>query len=119
MTGIIEIEGMSFYAFHGHYTEEQVVGNQFLVDLYIETDHIKAVDTDLIEDALNYQTAYKIVASQMSVSSALLEHVAGRILEALFAEFSGIVSARVKVSKLNPPMGGKIEKVSLTLTRNR
>jgi dihydroneopterin aldolase len=113
--GIIEIEGMEFYAFHGHYAEEQIVGNKFLIDLRIETDCKAAGKTDDIHDALNYQTAYKIVAEQMKNKSYLLEHLAQRILDALFLNLSGIHKASVKVSKLNPPMGGKIEKVSVTL----
>ncbi|HDR52401.1 MAG TPA: dihydroneopterin aldolase, partial [Mariniphaga anaerophila] len=47
----------------------------------------------------------------------LLEHVAGRILDALFNEFPSIQKAKIKVSKINPPMGGQIEKASVTLKR--
>ena len=39
----IEIEGMKFYAFHGHYPVEKEVGNEFLVDLIINTDGKKRV----------------------------------------------------------------------------
>jgi len=113
----IEIEGMEFYAFHGHYEEEQVVGNKFLIDLKLETNKDNAAQSDDIEDALNYQIAYKIVSREMKIKSALLENLAGRILECLYDELPGITKATIKAAKINPPMGGKINKVSVTLTR--
>ena len=71
------------------------------------------------KDALNYQQAYEIVKKEMAKPSHLLEHLAGRILDALFREFELLESAWVKVSKMNPPMGGKMDCVSVTLSKNR
>ena len=51
--GLIEIEGMQFYAFHGHFESEQIVGNEFLVNLKIETDCNQAAISDNLDDALN------------------------------------------------------------------
>ena len=115
--GLIQIEGMEFYSFHGHYKEEQIVGNRFLVDLTIETDMEKPMISDNLKDAVNYQRAYEIVKLQMELKSHLLEHIAGRILDALYAEMEGIIKITVKVSKLNPPMGGKINSVSVVMSR--
>ncbi|MGD0340599.1 MAG: dihydroneopterin aldolase [Bacteroidales bacterium] len=115
--GLIQIEGMEFYSFHGHYKEEQIVGNKFFVDLTLETDMTKPMESDNLRDAANYQRAYEIVKHQMDIKSHLLEHIAGRILDALFAEMEGIKKATVKVSKMNPPMGGKINSVSVTVSR--
>jgi len=113
--GIIEIEDMEFFAFHGCFKEEKIVGNNFLVDLTIETDVSLASESDNIHDALNYQTAYEVVKDQMAISSNLLEHVCQRILDALYVHFSSqIIKAKVKVRKMNPPMGGKMRSVSLT-----
>ena len=115
--GFIDIEGMEFYAYHGHYEEEQIVGNRFLINLKIETDCSKAAESDTIKDALNYQTAYKIVKAEMKKKSNLLENIAGRILDSLYVNMENIKSATIKVSKMNPPMGGKIKNVSLTMTK--
>jgi dihydroneopterin aldolase len=113
----IHIEGMKFYAFHGHYPVEQLVGNEFIVALKIETEDYEAINSDKLDDALNYQIAYEIVKAEMSFNSNLLEHVANRILNALYSRFSLVRRAEVKISKLNPPMGGEIEKVSVTLSK--
>ena len=115
--GLIVIENMEFYAFHGHYREEQIVGNRFVVDLKIETDMTVAAKSDNLKDAVNYQKAYQIVKTQMDRRSYLLENIAGRILDALYAELEGIKKARVKVSKINPPMGGKIGSVSVVMEK--
>jgi dihydroneopterin aldolase len=115
--GLIQIEGMEFYAFHGHFKEEQIVGNKFLVDLTIETDMGKPMMSDSLKDAVNYQKAYEVVKQQMEKKSHLLEHIAGRIIDALYSEMTGIKKITVKVSKMNPPMGGKINSVSVVISR--
>ena len=114
--GLIQIENMEFYSFHGHFKEEQIVGNRFVVDLTLETNMEKPIESDNLKDALNYQRAYEIVKLQMEQKSHLLEHIAGRIIEALYAEMEGIKKATVKVSKMNPPIGGKIKSVSVMLS---
>jgi dihydroneopterin aldolase len=116
--GLIQIENMEFYAFHGHYREEQIVGNKFLVNLSIDSDMTVPAATDNLKDAINYQRVYKLVKEEMQKKSRLLENIAKRILDTIFANFDGIREVTVKVSKMNPPMGGgRIEKVSVTLNR--
>ena len=115
--GLIHIENMEFYSFHGHFKEERIVGNRFLVNLIIETDMKIPAESDNLRDAVNYQRAYEIVKQQMEIKSYLLENIAKRILDAIYSEMTGIQKATVKVSKLNPPMGGKIGSVSVELAR--
>jgi dihydroneopterin aldolase len=115
--GLIQIENMEFYAFHGHYKEEQIVGNRFLVDLTIETDMSIPSKSDNLKDAVNYQSAYQIVKTEMEKKSHLLENIAGRILDALYSEMTGIKKATIKVSKLNPPIGGRIGSVSIVMEK--
>jgi 7,8-dihydroneopterin aldolase/epimerase/oxygenase len=73
--------------------------------------------SDNLKDAVNYQRVYEIVKSQMETKSHLLEHIASRILDSIYAELHGIEKITVKVYKLNPPMGGKIGSVSVIMTR--
>ncbi|HOP04183.1 MAG TPA: dihydroneopterin aldolase [Tenuifilaceae bacterium] len=116
---IIEIENMEFFAYHGCYKEEQVVGNQFIVNLTLKTSSTEAEKSDRLKDALNYQQAYQIVKKEVAVTSHLLEHLCARILDSLFEQLELLEDATVKVSKMNPPMGGKMERVSVTLSRSR
>jgi dihydroneopterin aldolase len=115
--GTIHIEAMEFYAFHGHYKEEQIVGNKFLVDLMLETDMTVPSKTDELHDAVNYQSAYKLVKREMEKKSKLLENIAGRILNAVTTELPGVTKATVTIRKMNPPMGGKMRSVSVTLSK--
>ena len=115
--GQIELEGMEFYAYHGHYPVEKKVGNKFIVNATISTDCEKAGKSDKLEDALNYQNVYDLIKDEMAIPSDLLEHVVTRILDKLFQKFPEIANASIKVSKMNPPMGGQIEKASVTITR--
>ena len=115
--GIIRIEDMEFYAFHGHYREEQIVGSHFMVDVEIETDTDRAGESDELADTLNYQTAYTTVRREMELTSNLLEHIATRILNALYEELNGIRKVTVRVSKMNPVMGGRIGRVSVEITK--
>ena len=117
--GLIQIENMEFYSFHGHFKEERIVGNKFLVNLTIETDMKAPAESDNLRDAVNYQRVYEIVKQQMEMKSHLLEHIAGRILDAIFSEINGISKATVKVSKMNPPMGGKIGSVSVIMETHK
>jgi len=112
---LIEIEGMEFYAFHGHFAVEKVAGNRFLVNLQIEADCSNAGLTDHLEDTLDYQKAYLAVKEEMAIPSDLLEHVAQRIINRIKDEFPEAQKVSVKVSKMNPPMGGQIRKVSVTM----
>jgi len=115
--GWIKIEGMKFYAFHGHFEAERIVGNHFLVGIQIKTDCSKAAVSDDLNDTLNYQEVYLLVKSEMKKTSLLLENVAQRILDLLFETFPQIKKAKIMVSKLHPPMGGEIEKVSVILSK--
>jgi dihydroneopterin aldolase len=115
--GMIQLEEMEFYAFHGHFKEEQIVGNRFLVNLTIHSSLKKPAESDNLKDAINYQTAYEVVKNEMTRKSHLLEHIAGRILDSIHNHFEGIEKVSVKVSKMNPPVGGKIKCVSVTMEK--
>ncbi len=112
---VISLEGMTFIAHHGLHNEEREKGNNFIVDLHVTTDAQKAIETDDLEKGLNYETLYLLVEEEMKTSSKLLEHVAGRILNSIKAVFPQVTEVEVKVSKLNPPFQGKIQKASVII----
>ena len=120
LMGKIVIEEMEFYAFHGHYQEEQIVGNRFLVDLEMDADLTAAAGSDNLNDAVNYQQAYQIIKNEMRrTKSNLLENIGKRILDALYAEMEGIKKATIRIRKLNPPMGGPIKSVGIKMSRKK
>ncbi len=112
----IAIEGMEFYAYHGCFKEEQVVGTHFCVDLYMEFDTTEAENSDDLNKTIDYQAVYAIVKTEFDKKSKLLEHVAGRILKAVKSHYPKIEQIKIRVAKLNPPVGGKVHSVSITKT---
>lgn len=115
----IYLNNMEFYGFHGCFSEEKIVGTNFRIDMVFETDTRKAEQTDQIEDTVSYLDVYQAVKREMQTPSSLLEHLAKRILKTIFAEFPAVLEAKIKVSKLNPPLGGKLESVSVELEESR
>lgn len=115
--GIIRIEDMEFYAFHGHFKEEQIVGNKFLIDLEIETDLEPAGLSDKLEDAVDYSVACRIVRQEMEKKSKLLENIARRIIDAIYQDMRNIKKVTVRIKKLNPPVGAKVGSVSVIMSR--
>ena len=113
--GKILLENMDFFAYHGCFKEEQIIGNRFLVNLEIDVDTDKAELSDHLHDTINYQAVYRLLAEEMKTKSHLLEHIARRIIDAVKKAFPSIRYIKVKVSKMNPPMGGKMEAVSVEL----
>ena len=111
----VELVGMQFYAYHGCFEEEQIIGNRFVVNFWAEADLSVPALTDDINDALNYQEVYNIIKEQMQIKSHLLENVARRILDAVYARFPYIVDAQVKIDKLNPPLGGQVYASRVTM----
>ena len=116
--GIIELEGMEFHSFHGVLEREKVTGNLFVVDFRGVLDMRAAAESDALEDALNYAEIYDVVAAEMALPSDLLEHVAGRIVKALAAEFPQLESFSVRVSKRRPPVAGVVQWSRVTLSHN-
>ena len=112
----IALEGMEFHAYHGCFAEEQVTGNTFYVDIYFDTDTSMAEDTDDLNETVNYAEVYEIIKSQMELKSKLLEHVGKRIIDAITKRFPEVETIELKVSKMNPPIGGKVDNISVILT---
>jgi dihydroneopterin aldolase len=113
--GVIELEDMEFFAYHGCYKEEQIKGNKFIVNVKVKTNITLPAKKDNIDDALNYVKIYNLVQEEMAQTSHLLEHVASRIINRLFDQFTIIKAAEVKISKIAPPIDGKIKAVSLKI----
>ena len=117
MTGIIEIEGMEFFAYHGCFEAEQIVGNKFMVYACLHYKGHRPESASHLAYALSYQTAYEIIAREMMKRSHLLEHVGKRMLDALYAAFPQLQYAKIKISKMNPHLGGQIRCTSVTLEK--
>ena len=112
----IIVEGIKIYAYHGCLTEESKIGGHYIVDVIMETDFSEAAQTDDLNKTIDYVIVYTIVKTQMAIRANLIEHVGKRIFIELKKEFTTLKSLEVKVTKLNPPMNGNVERVSIVIT---
>ena len=113
----IALEGMEFFAYHGYYGEEQILGNDFLVDVYLEADILDASLEDNIHETINYDNIYLITKFEMQKPSKLLEHLGERIANQLREQYADleieIEDINVRISKKNPPLGGIVGSASV------
>jgi len=101
----IELKGLRFTAKHGVLPQERVVGGDYVVSVRVGCNLEKAVESDNVEDTLNYAELYQIINKEMQTPSCLLEHVAGRIGERILETFSQATIVDIELTKQNPPMG--------------
>jgi 7,8-dihydroneopterin aldolase/epimerase/oxygenase len=119
MIGKVALEGLEFHAYHGVYPHERNSGNWFEVDIAVETDFTKGAATDEISGTVNYETLFQIVKHEMEQPSKLLETVAEKIVTDVLEQIAAANSVELKISKINPPIGGKCRKASVTIARRR
>lgn len=113
---VISVEGMEFFAYHGCIQEEQIIGTRFVIDIFLETNTDKAEKSDDLNHTVNYQEVFHLVRNEMEIRSNLLEHIGRRILNAVKSKYPEVEKARIKIAKINPPLGGRVSQVSLTLS---
>lgn len=113
--GTIALEGLKFHGYHGLHDTERKNGNSFIVDIELEVDFDQAAKIDNIDQTIDYEEVYMITKKQMEGSSYLLEHIAYKILSAIKERYEGLNSVKVKVSKLNPPVGGDCAKATVVI----
>lgn len=104
---------MEFYAYHGVLEQEKTVGNVFRVDVRFRADISKAIQSDNVDDTINYAEVYELVKQEMQKASNLLEHVAGRILHSLKKQFPQISEIKIGVTKVTPPIEGQLAYVKV------
>ena len=98
------------------FAEEQIIGNKFIVDIAMDVDTTTAELSDNLAQTVNYQRVYEVIKKEMEIPSKLLEHLAHRIISAVCSGFPTIENVSLKVCKLNPPIGGKVDCVSITMS---
>lgn len=117
--GTIRLQNVRTHSFHGCLEEESKIGSDYRVDLEIKADLRKAKISDQLADTVDYVYLNRVITEEMAVRSKLLEHVAHRIISRIFGEKPEISTIKLAVSKLNPPIGGDVELVTVELEEFR
>ncbi len=117
--GIIKVTNIRAHAHHGCLAEESIIGSEYRVDISLRTNLEKASISDNLADTVDYVLINHIVKEEMNIPSKLLEHVAKRIIDRVFLELKTVDKIKVSVSKINPPIGGDVEMVTVVLSSKR
>jgi dihydroneopterin aldolase len=117
--GIIKLKNIRTFSYHGCLDEESKIGSEYAVDLEIKTDLRKSSLTDELHDTVDYVFLNQIVKEEMAIRSKLLEHVAHRMIVRIFKEIPAVSRIVLSVSKLNPPIGGDVEAVTIQMEEYR
>lgn len=107
------------YAYHGVAPQENLIGNEYVIDLKLKVDISQASQTDEVTDTVSYADVHELIKAEMAVPSKLLEHVGGRMAAKLFEVFPAIEEIELRLSKRNPPMGADIDVAGIELHCSR
>ena len=117
--GVIKLKNIRTFSYHGCLIEEGKIGSDYIVDLKIKANLQQSAQSDHLADTVDYVHLNKIVAEEMAIRSHLLEHVAKRIIIRVLAEIESVEKTTVWVSKVNPPIGGDVEAVTIEMEEYR
>jgi len=117
--GIIKVENIRVFAHHGCLSEETKIGSDYRVDLMVKADLSNSAKSDKLEETVDYVLLNNIVKVEMATASKLLETVAMRIINSIFDKSIMVKKVSVSVSKINPPIGGDVEMVTIKMTSKR
>ncbi len=113
----VALTDLRFYAYHGYYPEEQVLGNEFMVTMEVRFDRQGEIGDEL-DRTVNYETLYNIAKAEMQAPRKLLETVAEAIMGRVQQEFPFVHEVAISICKCNPPFGGDRGNATVTLLWN-
>ena len=105
----VSIKNAEFFAYHGYYAEERSAGNTFLIDCEVEVKSFDSMN-DNLDDTVNYEQLYNICKGEMGETQKLLETVVLNIINRIKTDLNHTAGGKVKLSKISPQLGGKVEK---------
>lgn len=117
--GIVRLQRMTFYAFHGVSQAEQETGRRYEVDCELEFDFSKAGESDNLKDTINYTRVYDTIERVLtSGNTKLLETLGTRIVRQILDSFP-VDRVKVRVRKMIPPIPGSLDFIEVELEQGR
>ena len=111
--GLITVEGIRVFAYHGHLPEEAILGGHFIVNVWVTADTREVEKTDDLKHTVDYVRIIEIVKEQMAIRSNMIEHPAKRIVDAILPLYK-VQKVKVEVEKIQPPIDATFDKISVT-----
>ena len=111
--GLITVEGIRVFAYHGHLPEEAVLGGHFIVNVWVEADTVEVEKTDDLKQTVDYVKIIDIVKEQMVIRANMIEVPAKRIVDAILP-LNKVKKVTVELEKVLPPIDATFDKISVT-----
>ncbi len=111
----VSVIGIKCYSYHGCLEEEAKIGNEYIIDVELITDFKQSAMEDDLSKTIDYVIVNRIVEEEMAIRSKLIETVGYRILDRLKKESFELQSAKIEIKKINPPINGNVDYVSITV----
>ncbi|WP_461452580.1 dihydroneopterin aldolase [Mucilaginibacter sp.] len=111
----INLNDAEFFAYHGFYPEEQLLGSRFLVDISVSFIPTGDLAEDEIHNTVNYEQLYNIACDEMKITRKLIETVGQAIAGDIRKKFSFVKSIKVAIKKMDPPLKGKVGHSSVVI----
>ncbi len=114
---ILRLRNMRFFAYHGLFPEENVLGQHFEVDLDLYGDFAAAARSDDVELTFNYPQIYAAVEAVVTQRRfKLVETLAEHIAQTIGQQFAP-VQLTVRVRKPHPPVAAHFDGIEVELHR--
>ncbi len=117
----LQITGMTFNETHGVNDAEYIIPGEYVVDVCLYLDLIQAGKTDNLSYTVDYEQVYLLVKDEMKEHKKLIETLTYNIGRTVLNKFRQVEKVKVVVSKINPPIKGRIASTSaeIKLFRNQ
>ena len=111
--GLITVEGIRVFGYHGHLSEEAVLGGHFVINVWVEVDTSEVEKTDDLNHTVDYVKIIDIVKEQMAIRADMIEVPTKRIVDAILP-LNKVQKVTVEVEKVLPPIDASFDKISVT-----
>lgn len=115
----VALQGISFFAFHGFYPQEQLLGTRFVVDISVSFMPRGDMDKDSIANTVDYEQLFAIAKTEMQHTRKLLETVAQGMMDEIKKRYDYVEHISVSLRKLNPMLGGQVASSNILITYNK
>ena len=116
MLGTVSVRNLEFQANHGASADERRSARRFQVDVDVTYDLSRAIESDRLQDTLNY---HELCGMLLELGTAraqrLLESLGGAMVSAIRTRWPG-VKVDLEVRKLLPPCPGNPSSTSVRLS---
>ena len=116
----IFIKGMKVFGYHGTRPEEQVNGQDFIIDVEMSLDLKKAGHSDDIKDTVDCYHIYAMTKNIVKNNIfRLIERLADNIAREILSKNNNVEEVKVRIMKPDAPLTGEFESIGAELVLTR